>query len=89
MISYFVSFQYPVVGSSSGGGGAVSCNHSRMTASSECRREAFMMACARVNAGVYGFSASNDAALGNEGGVVFRSLVCDSCQETFTRKAML
>ena len=48
----FVKRQYPVDASGRGGGGAVSCSHSRTTTSSDSVREAAIVACARAEVGV-------------------------------------
>lgn len=70
-----VNFQYPVVASGCCGAGAVSCSHSRITMSSERSGEAFMIACARVDVGVYGLSCSRLCGELYVGCSVFRALV--------------
>lgn len=70
----FVNFQYPVVASGCCGGDAVSWSHSRTMTSSASKGDACMIACARVNVGVNGFSMRRVRGLRLCSGSVFRAL---------------
>lgn len=75
---YFVNFQYPVVASGCCGGVAVSWSHSRTMTSSASNGDACMIAWARVNVGVNGFSARTVRGLRWCSGSVFRALYAGS-----------
>lgn len=70
----FVNLQYPVVASGCCGGGAMSWSHSRTAISSVRRGDAFMMAWASVEVGVYGFSERRSWTVGIGAASVLRAL---------------